>query len=150
MVRYFCHNCRDEYLSSITKVIDHVWRKHRVEVSRKWEPSFASEDARLPPKKTDKLKVSGFCCEECDVFLESIFQLINHLDGAHGVHIWYERGMTKKRVFFDGILEDKLSEEKEQKDLRIPLAGNVLKDAVPLSKRPYEPRKSDEKDENDF
>lgn len=89
--------------------------------------------------------MSGFCCEECDVLLESIPKLLNHLDEAHGVHVWYERGMTRKRVFFDGILEDKLSEEKEQN-----WQPHSLRGAVPLSKRPYEPRKSDEEEENDF
>lgn len=143
MVRYSCHNCRDEDLGkSITKVIKHVWRKHRIELSRKWEPVFVSEDARLPPKKTERRKVSGFCCEECDVFLKNIFLLLKHLDEEHGVHIWYERGMTRKRVFFDGILEDIPTKEEEKRNSWTPVSRN----AVPLSKRPHEPRKNDEKE----
>jgi hypothetical protein len=89
------------------------------------------------------IKVSG---EIYSCFLESILKLLNHLDVAHGVHIWYERGMTKKRVFFDGVLEADLTEEKGKKDTWAPVSRN----AIPLSKRPYEPRKSDEEEERDF
>ena len=144
MVRYFCHNCRDEDLgSSITKVIKHVWRKHRIELSRKWARVTSFEDAYLPDGKIEKMKITGFNCEECGIFLRSITLLLKHLDSEHGVHIWYERGLTRKRVFFDGILKDDLTKE-ERRGSMTPESRN----AVPLSKRLFEPRKKDyEKEE---
>jgi hypothetical protein len=60
---------------------------------------------------------------------------LRHLDKTHDIHIWYERGLTKKRVYLDGILSTKA----EQQELLSPSKKNT-----PLSKRPYEPRKSEE------
>lgn len=111
-------------------------------MSRKWELVSVPEDSRLFRAHTKQMKVIGFRCEECDIFLRSIILLLKHLDSEHGVHIWYERGLTRKRVFFDGILKDDLTKE-ERRGSITQVSGN----AVPLSKRPFEPRKKDYEEE---
>ena len=125
-----CRNCDDQLFRSITSVLNHVWDKHGVEVVKKWIAK--SEDARLPLRETNKKRVSGFRCEECNVSFGNIISLLTHLDRKHGIHIWYERGIAKKRVFFDGILEDTLTEE-----------GRKKREMIPLSKRPLKPRISE-------
>lgn len=132
MVKYLCHNCDDLSLKNISSVIDHVWAKHKIEVAKEWHPLIRAEDARLPPKKTGSQRVTGFRCEDCNVSLTGAPSFLTHLDRMHGIHIWYEKGLTRKRIFFDGILNassarDELGQQK----------------FIPLSKRPYEPRKSD-------
>jgi uncharacterized C2H2 Zn-finger protein len=93
-----------------------------------------SVDARLPPEKTRKKGVD-FRCDDCDMIFGGIFSFLRHLDKVYDIHILYERGLTKKRVYLDGIL----STETEQQG---PLATS--KKVGSHSKRPYEPRKSGE------
>ena len=119
MVRYFCYTCENLLLKQIGTVIEHVWGKHGIEI-------------RKNPSQ------SGFLCEECNLPFGSIPLLLNHIDKTHGIHIWYEKGLTKKRVFFDGILNNTVSDA--ELDVKTPIS----KHTVPLSKRPYEPRKKDE------
>ena len=132
-VKYMCHNCNDQLLKSISSVIDHVWAKHRIEVSKIWQPIERAEDARLPLKKTGVKRVSGFRCEDCKVSLGNILSLLSHLDRVHRIHIWYEKGLTRKRVFLDGILDN------------VSTGGRVeKKEYIPICKPPYNPRISDE------
>lgn len=136
MPRYYCHNCNDTYLKTPTAIVDHAWTGHGVFVETVLQPIMKSEDAHLPPEKTGKQRIS-FRCDDCRVLVENTFSLLRHLDKVHDIHIWYDRGLTKKRVYLDGIPSLKA----EQQGLPSPLG----KDA-PLSKRPYEPRKSEEKE----
>jgi hypothetical protein len=78
------------------------------------------------------MKVLGFCCEEYGVFLKNVVQLLNHLDGAYGVHIWYKREMTRQNMFFYGNVEENLANEIGKKDMWTSVSRNK----VPLSKRP--------------
>jgi len=137
MVKYSCHNCNDLLLKSIDSVIDHVWAKHYVEVAKVLQSVMQSDDARMPKRETGIQRVSGFRCEDCGVSLTDIRFFLAHLDKMHGIHIWYEKGLTRKRVYFDGILEGTSTGDKtEQQKLFPPSKKNA-----PLSKRPYEPRK---------
>jgi uncharacterized C2H2 Zn-finger protein len=123
MVKYLCHNCNDLLLKQTPSVIDHVWSKHGVEVKK-------------------YLNRSVFRCEDCNLSFKSIIFFLKHIDKTHGIHIWYEKGLTRKRVFFDGILDDSSTEEnRTQKDDHVN-----SKKGVPLSQRPCEPRKSDDED----
>ncbi len=132
MVRYLCHNCNDRLLKTITTVVEHVWAEHKIEVARRWQSVLRSEDARLPPSETRRQKVSGFRCEDYDASLSNVSSFLAHLDQVHAIHIWYERGLTKKRVFFDGILNEASRVEKAR--------SSTSKENIPLSKRPHEPR----------
>jgi len=131
-----CHNCDDLPLKHISSVIDHVWGKHGIEVTKIWRPLLRSEDARLPKRRSGKRR-SGFRCEKCNVSLSNISSLLNHLDREHGIHVWYEKGLLQKRVYYDGVLEDALTEEVSEK-----------REYIPLSQLPYEPRTGD-KDKNE-
>jgi uncharacterized C2H2 Zn-finger protein len=106
-------------LKQISSVVDHVWGKHGVEVKK-------------------YLNRSVFRCKDCNLSFKSIPFFLKHIDKTHGIHIWYEKGLTRKRVFFDGILKGSSTEE--NKTMSIPRKG------VPLSQRPHEPRKSDDED----
>lgn len=119
MVKYLCHNCNDLPLKQISSVIDHVWSKHGVEVKK-------------------YLNRSVFRCEDCNLSFSRLPFFLSHLDRTHRIHIWYEKGLARKRVFFDGILRDSSTEE--NRTLAVP------RKEVPLSQRPYEPRKSDDED----
>jgi hypothetical protein len=121
-------------------VISHVWSEHGIILENVWKPVVQSEDARIPPEETQKRKLLGFRCEDCRVLLESSRSLIDHLDKKHGVHIWYEKGLDRKRVYFDGVLDTNL---RQQKLLPTKRNNRTLdRQNIPLSKRPYEPRKS--------
>jgi len=135
LARYMCNNCKDLLLKSITSVLDHVWAKHKIEVTKIWHSVIRAEDTRLPPMETSNRKVSGFRCENCKVSFSKASSVLVHLDKTHGIHIWYEKGLTKKRVYFDGILD------KSRVSMRAT-ADTAEKEFVPLSQRPYEPRKA--------
>src|SRR3989304_5549091 len=105
MTRYFCHNCNDRYLKTITAIINHVWSEHGIVLEKVWQLVVRSEDAHIPPEKTNRKKVSGFRCEDCKVFLEGNRSFLDHLDKIHRIHIWYEKGLDRKRIYFDGVLE---------------------------------------------
>ena len=134
MPDYYCHNCKDIHLKTPTAIVDHAWTGHGVFIETVLLSVTKSEDAHLPPEKTGKQRI-GFRCDDCKVLLENKFSLLRHLDKTHDIHIWYERGLTKKRVYLDGIL----STETEQQGL----LATSKKGAAP-SKRPYEPRKTEE------
>jgi uncharacterized C2H2 Zn-finger protein len=85
-----------------------------------------AEDARLPLKKAGIQRV--FRCERCNVVLKDTSSFLAHLDKWHRIHIWYEKGLTRKRVFFDGILSD--SSRDEDRTMSIPSKR------VPLQARP--------------
>ena len=123
MVKYLCHNCNDLSMKQISSVIDHVWSKHGVEVQKYHN-------------------ISGFRCANCKLSFKSIIFFLEHIDKTHGIHIWYEKGLTRKRVFFDGILNGSSTEENRtpKTTMSIPRKG------IPLSQCPYEPRKSDNED----
>jgi len=91
----------------------------------------------LPKRRTEKKRTSGFRCEKCNLSLRNISSLLNHLDREHGIHVWYEKGLLQKRVYYDGVLEDALTEEVNEKRAYIP-----------LSQLPFEPRTGD-KDEDE-
>jgi hypothetical protein len=130
MVKYRCHNCHDQEFRNIASIIDHIWVKHSLIVERKLKSVWIAEDSRQSLRKKKKKRVSSYRCTDCNVLLGKTLSLLRHLDEKHGIHIWYERGLTKKRVFFDGILEDTVTEERRKK-----------KEWIPLSKRPFEPRR---------
>lgn len=134
-----CHNCDDLLLKSISSVINHVWDNHKVEVAKIQKHVLKAEDARLPRKRTGKIRVSGYRCEECNVSLSNISSLLDHLDRKHGIHIWYEKGIASKRLFLDGILDDKPTRETKKKQEWVPIS----KDYKPISQRPHKPGKSD-------
>jgi hypothetical protein len=79
-------------LKQISSVVDHVWGKHGVEVKK-------------------YLNRSVFRCEDCKLSFKSIIFFLEHIDKTHGIHIWYEKGLTRKRVFFDGILKGSSTED---------------------------------------
>ena len=143
MVKYLCHNCNDLLLKNISSVVNHVWDEHKIEITKKLQMVKRAEDARLPLKKIGIQQVSGFRCEECNVTLRDVPSFLVHLDKIHDIHIWYEKGLTRKRVFFDGILDDSPTEENRAYK---KTAMSISKKSVPLSQRPYEPRKSDDED----
>ena len=136
MVKHMCHNCHDLEFGNITKVIDHVWLTHSIIVERKLEYVWAAVDARQSLKKKRKKRISSYRCNECDILLRNTRSLLKHLDEKHGIHVWYERGIAKKRVFFDGILENTLTQEQRKR-----------KAWIPISKRPFEPRRSDKSED---
>ena len=117
-----CHNCNDQLLKNISQVIDHVWSKHKIEVVKIWQPVLRAEDARLTKRRTGKKRVSGFRCEECNVSLRNISSLLTHLDKKHGIHIWYEKGLRRKRLFLDGILDDTPTKETKKKQEWVPIS----------------------------
>ena len=90
----------------------------------------------MPKRKTGKKRSSGFQCKECNVSLSNISSLLNHYDRKHGIHIWYEKGVLRKRIFYDGTLEDTITEEVTEK-----------RKYIPLSQLPYEPRIGKEKED---
>ena len=51
---------------------------------------------------------------ECNYALSNIRILLRHLSKIHGISLWYEKGLTKKRVSLDGLIED-ISDEKRKK-----------------------------------
>lgn len=136
MVKYFCHDCNDKLLKSIAQVLDHVWIKHGVEVRRESQSVMRSEDAREPKRRTSSERFTGFRCEDCEASFANQKSFLTHLDR---IHIWYEKGLTRKRIYFDGILDMKTKDKTKQQRL---LARS--KRTLPLSKRPYEPRKNAE------
>lgn len=136
MVKYSCYNCNIDLGNNAPKVVGHVCNIHGIEISRKWGHVAVSRDAHKPRRNTKKLTVTGFDCVECGIFLRTIILLLKHLDSKHGVHIWYERGLTNKQIFFDGILKDNMTMKE---------AGS--KSVVPLSKRPFYPRMKDNVEE---
>jgi hypothetical protein len=137
MARYLCHNCNDLALKAVPQVLEHVWNKHGIEATKQLQAVVRAEDARSLLKPTGKQKVSGYRCEACKVSLEGFKPFLTHIDKMHGIHIWYEKGLTKKRVFFDGVLESTSAGRTEQQKL---LQAN-RRENIPLSKRLYEPRK---------
>ena len=92
MVKYLCHNCNDLPLKQISSVLDHIWSKHGVEVQKYHD-------------------IPGFRCADCKLSFKSIVLFLDHIDKTHGIHIWYEKGLTRKRVFFDGILKGSSTED---------------------------------------
>ena len=108
-----CHNCDDLLFKKIPQVINHVWSKHRIEVTKIELPVSRSDDARLPKEKT--AHVSRYRCVECEASLKNIRALLTHLDRKHGIHIWFERGIARKRLFLDGILDENPAKEIEEK-----------------------------------
>ena len=131
-----CHNCKDLETKSITSVINHVWVKHSIIVERKLESVWVAEDSRQRMRKKKKKRVSRYRCTDCNVLLGNTHSLLTHLDEKHGIHIWYERGLSRKRVFFDGILENTTTKERRK-----------MRKWIPLSKRPFEPRRSDKSED---
>lgn len=83
-----------------------------------------------------------FRCKRCNVVLKDTPSFLAHLDKWHRVHIWYEKGLTRKGVFFDGILNGSSTEENRTTNTAMSTLGK----GVPLSQRPYDPRKSDDED----
>lgn len=134
LVVYLCHNCNDQLLKAIDSVLNHVWDKHKIEVSKVLEPIRRAEDSRMPPKETSRQKICGFRCEDCKVSLSNVTAFFAHLDEIHGIHVWYEKGLTRRRVYFDGILDKTTKNKTEQQS----------KKNIPLSKCPHEPRSPDE------
>ena len=130
LVIYLCHNCNDLLLKNLDSVLNHVWDKHEIEVSKVLEPIRRAEDSRLPPRETSRHTICGFRCEDCKVSLSNVTAFFAHLDEIHGIHIWYEKGLTRKRVYFDGVLETTTKDNTKQ----------LSKKNIPLSKRPHEPR----------
>jgi hypothetical protein len=108
-------------LKQISSVLNHVWDKHGVEVQKYHN-------------------ISGFRCADCKLSFKSIIFFLEHIDKTHGIHIWYEKGLLKKRVFFDGIIKGSSTEANGTPKMSIP------RKRVPLSQRPYEPRKSGDED----
>jgi len=109
-------------LKKISSVLDHIWGKHGVEVQKYHD-------------------ISGFRCADCKLSFKSITFFLKHIDTIHGIHIWYEKGLTRKRVFFDGVLDESPTEEDKtckKTTVSIPSMN------TPLSQRPYEPRKNDD------
>ena len=121
LVRYFCYNCDDLPLKTINSVIEHIFNKHSVVVEK--DQSF-----------------SGFRCEECEVYLNQIIPFLSHMDKIHGIHIWYERGLVRKKVFFDGTLSQSSKDAEPNKNE----STDTVRHNVPISKRPYLPRKDSE------
>lgn len=119
-------------MKTITAVVGHAWDEHKIEVGRRWQSVVRAEDARLPPSETGRQKASGLRCEDCNLSLDNVSSFLTHLDQVHGIHIWCERGLIKKRVFFDGILNDALGTEETH--------SSNSGENIPLSKRPHEPR----------
>lgn len=144
MVKYFCSNCHDEQLgTSVAKVITHVWRAHRIELERTWEAVVVAEDALSSLNRIRKMKVTGYRCEGCKLLPKNISLLLEHLDEEHGIHIWYEHGIARKRVYFDSPIKKTLSENENRN-----IWNSISRNPVPLSQRPYEPRKDDEEGES--
>lgn len=117
MARYFCHNCDDLDLKRISIVLDHIWSKHGVEV-QKYQTR------------------SAFRCADCEISFKSISLFLRHIDKTHGIHIWYEKGLTRKRVFFDGILDENIASEVEREVERREMAQSQK--FLPISKAPFE------------
>jgi|MudIll2142460700_1097286.scaffolds.fasta_scaffold1089008_1 hypothetical protein len=114
MVRYFCRNCDNLLLKQIGSLIEHVWGKHGIE-------------AKKYPNR------SIFMCKECNLPFGSISLFLNHIDKAHGIHIWYEKGLTKRRIFFDGTLSENLTGETKRryyvpKSHFTPISYEILRD----------------------
>jgi hypothetical protein len=121
LVNYFCYNCNDLPFKTINAAIEHIGTKHSLLVEK--DQNF-----------------SGFRCEGCEVYFAKITSFLTHLDKTHGIHIWYEKGLTKRRVFFDGTLNQPAkSTETNGKE-----SANTLEHNVPISKRPYVPRQNSE------
>lgn len=137
MVKYMCHNCNDLPFGHITSVLEHIWSEHGIEVQKYHN-------------------ITGFRCAECKTSFKSIVFFLKHMDKTHGIHIWYEKGLTRKRIFFDGILKDDMTKEDRRapkaitkKERKAPRDSWAMDDwnSVPLSKRPFEPRKKDSDEE---
>ena len=110
-------------MKQISSVLDHIWGKHGVEV-QKYQ------------------NISGFRCADCKLSFKSIIFFLEHIDKTHGIHIWYEKGLTRKRVFFDGVLDEfPTGEDKTCKKTTVSIPNKH-----PLSQRPYEARKNDDED----
>jgi hypothetical protein len=121
MVRYFCNNCNDQLLKQILSVVDHIWGKHGIEVQK--YPSGSS-----------------FRCVECDKYFKSIIPFLEHIDKNHGIHIWYEKGLTNKKLFLDGTLNKTF----ESNDMNGMDSKDNSGHNIPISKRPYKPRQKSE------
>jgi len=51
-----------------------------------------------------------FRCENCNVVLKDAPSFLAHLYKWHRIHISYQKGLSGKRVFFDGILKGSSTE----------------------------------------
>jgi hypothetical protein len=135
MVQYFCQNCNDLMMKSVPSVLEHAFKVHGIEVTRTEKEAERAEDAHSTSRRTVAC-LKGFRCEECDLPLDYTIALLKHLDHSHGVHIWYEKGLTRKRVYFDGILDDSAHKEANQRE-----QNQTERKYTPISQRPFEPRK---------
>jgi hypothetical protein len=142
MVRYFCQNCDDLPMKFVSSVVSHVYGKHGIEVTREKQMIQRAYDARSASKQI-KIRLKGFRCKECDLSLDDVVAFLSHIHHVHGIHIWYEKGLERKKVFFDGTLEEVSANNEAGGKEFIP----VSKRCVPISQRPYEPRKSSKEED---
>ena len=136
MVQYFCQNCNDLPMKSIPSVLEHVFGKHGIEVARTQRKVERADDAHSALRRT-VVYFKGFRCEECNLPLDHTVALLNHIDRAHGIHIWYERGLTSKKVFFDGTLNEPPTATEADEKKQAPITYKH----IPLSQHRYELRR---------
>lgn len=110
MVKYQCVRCG--FFKSIRQVRRHVYVAHGITFYFKGERRFVeSEPLNAKHYFTDKngkvKSVRGHWTEPLDFMLCScseqpfynISQLLYHLEDAHGIHVAYEKGLIRRRVF---------------------------------------------------
>lgn len=84
-------------------------------------------------------KSAHFRCADCKSSFKSISLFLRHIDKTHGIHIWYEKGLTRKRVFFNGILDENTASEVEREVERREMAQSQK--VLSISKPPFEHEK---------
>ncbi len=58
------------------------------------------DDAYRIANQHEKNHMKYYCCGKG---FRSLVVLLRHVDKVHGVHVGFERGMSKRRLFLDGI-----------------------------------------------
>jgi hypothetical protein len=117
MARFVCDNCvelhkkhsyKKTFFKSITQVLIHLEREHKIHILdrhtyayEKWyRVKLTTYEDAMRKKKTLPFK---FFCGECNTQIRTRISLLKHISEAHNVTIWYERGVSKKRVYLNGL-----------------------------------------------
>lgn len=91
MAQYQCGTCG--FFRNTVQLENHLSFKHNIHVSLTNYPYLTFGHQSL----------NRNYCSNCGKQFRSFNQTLKHLDTVHHIHIAYERGLTRKRIFLDGI-----------------------------------------------
>jgi len=100
MARFTCDTCNEAVFKSRLQAFNHLANDHNIPLlsrsdwhGREWYRKQTYSSAR-------------YYCQEHHANLWNIVMLLKHCSMHHNVCMWYVRGLSKKRVYLDGLITD--------------------------------------------